>query len=73
MAMQDIGRQPIPISQRRTDLLFVAFFLLNLGFITYQGESWILDSPEGVCPGQAWSEYPATSVLFSMWCILSSW
>jgi hypothetical protein len=25
----------------------------------------MLDSPEGVCPGQAPFEYPATSVLFS--------
>jgi len=25
----------------------------------------MLDSPEGVCPGQARFEYPATSVLFS--------
>jgi len=25
----------------------------------------MLDSPEGVCPGQAQFEYPATSVLFS--------
>jgi CubicO group peptidase (beta-lactamase class C family) len=33
----------------------------------YQGESWMLDSSEGVCPGQARFEYPATSVLFSMW------
>ena len=33
--MQDTRRQPIPISQRRTDQLFVAFFLLNFGFITY--------------------------------------
>jgi hypothetical protein len=32
----------------------------------YQGESWMLDSPEGVCPGQARFEYPATSVLFSI-------
>src|SRR5215211_7321374 len=31
---------------------------------SYQGETWILDSPEGVCAGQAWSEYPATFVLF---------
>jgi hypothetical protein len=30
-----------------------------------QGESWMLDSPEGVCAGQARFEYPATSVLFS--------
>ena len=26
----------------------------------------MLDSSEGVCPGQARFEYPATSVLFSM-------
>jgi hypothetical protein len=25
----------------------------------------MLDSPEGVCPGQGRFEYPATSVLFS--------
>jgi hypothetical protein len=25
----------------------------------------MLDSPEGVCAGQSWSEYPATSVPFS--------
>jgi hypothetical protein len=30
-----------------------------------QGESWMLPSPEGICPGQARFEYPATSVLFS--------
>jgi hypothetical protein len=27
----------------------------------------MLDSPEGVCAGQAGLEYPATSVLFSNW------
>jgi hypothetical protein len=32
---------------------------------SYQGESRMLDSLEGVCPGQARFEYPATSVLFS--------
>jgi hypothetical protein len=31
----------------------------------YQGESWMLDSPEGVCPGQTGLEYPATFVPFS--------
>jgi hypothetical protein len=31
----------------------------------YQGETWVLDSPEGVCGGQARFEYPATFVLFS--------
>jgi hypothetical protein len=30
-----------------------------------QGESWMLDSLEGICPGQAGLEYPATSVPFS--------
>jgi hypothetical protein len=32
----------------------------------YQGESWVLDPPESVCARQAWSEHPATSVLFSI-------
>jgi hypothetical protein len=32
---------------------------------SYQGETWMLDSPEGVCAGQAPFEYPATSVFFS--------
>jgi hypothetical protein len=31
-----------------------------------QGETWILDSPEGVCAGQVRFEYAATFVLFSM-------
>jgi hypothetical protein len=30
-----------------------------------RGETWILDSPEGVCAGRARFEYPATFVLFS--------
>jgi hypothetical protein len=30
----------------------------------YQGETWMLDSPEGVYAGQTGFEYPATSVLF---------
>jgi hypothetical protein len=32
---------------------------------SYQGETWMLDSPAGVCAGQVLFEYPATSVLFS--------
>jgi hypothetical protein len=32
---------------------------------TYQGETWILDSSQGVWGSQARSEYPATFVLFS--------
>jgi hypothetical protein len=31
----------------------------------YEGESRMLDSPEGICAGQAGFEYPATSVPFS--------
>jgi hypothetical protein len=31
----------------------------------YQGETWIVDSPEGVYAGQAGFKYPATSVPFS--------
>ncbi|MDB4966541.1 MAG: hypothetical protein JWN44_2230 [Myxococcales bacterium] len=27
--------QPIPLSARRYDLLFIAFFIVNIGFITY--------------------------------------
>jgi len=30
-----------------------------VGGTIYQGEIWILDPPEGVCPGQARFEYPA--------------
>jgi hypothetical protein len=32
---------------------------------SYQGETWILDSPEGACAGQGRFEYLATFVLFS--------
>jgi hypothetical protein len=35
--------------------------------LAYQGETWILDSPEGVRAGQARFDYPATFVLFSKW------
>jgi hypothetical protein len=34
---------------------------------TYQGESRMLDSSEGVCAGQVGLEFPATSVPFSNW------
>jgi EXPERA (EXPanded EBP superfamily) len=33
--MEGTRRQPIPISERRIDLLFVAFFVVNFGLITY--------------------------------------
>ena len=39
---------------------------LHRAYRNYQGETWMLDSPEGVCPGQAPFEYPATSVRFSI-------
>jgi hypothetical protein len=35
MAMEGAPRQRVPIGRRRVDLVFVAFFLLNLGLITY--------------------------------------
>jgi hypothetical protein len=35
IAMDGMRRQPVPIGRRRTDLVFVAFFLLNVAFITY--------------------------------------
>ena len=53
MAMQDSPRQPIPIRQRRLDLLFVAFFLLNFGFITY-----VVDLEQVVIAGPARFSYP---------------
>jgi hypothetical protein len=33
----------------------------------------MLDSPEGVCAGQAGFEYPATSVPFSNYFALKKW
>jgi hypothetical protein len=53
MAMQDSPRQPIPISQRRVDLGFVAFFLLNFGFITY-----VVDLEQLVIADPARFSYP---------------
>jgi hypothetical protein len=53
MAMQDSPRRPIPIRQRRLDLLFVAFFLLNFGFITY-----VVDLEQVVIAGPARFSYP---------------
>ena len=37
----------LPLSERRIDLLFIAFFLLNLGFITYivDLEQLVIDDP----------------------------
>jgi EXPERA (EXPanded EBP superfamily) len=46
-------RRPIPLARRRRDLLFVAFFLLNLGFITY-----IVDLEQLVIADPAHFSYP---------------
>jgi hypothetical protein len=35
MTMEDERRRPVPISERRGDLVFLAFFLVNVAFITY--------------------------------------
>jgi hypothetical protein len=43
----------------------VSQVVLNRRCRSYQGETWMLDSPEGVCAGQAPFENPATSALFS--------
>jgi len=41
------ARVPIPLSERRIDLVFVAFFILNLAFITYivDLEQIVIDDP----------------------------
>ncbi len=40
-------RSPIPLSERRIDWLFIAFFVLNFTFITYQVdlEQLVIDDP----------------------------
>jgi hypothetical protein len=53
MAVEGTRWQPIPISQRRIDLLFVAFFLLNFGFITY-----VVDLEQLVIADPARFSYP---------------
>ena len=47
------ARRPIPLSRRKGDLLFLAFFLLNLGFITY-----IVDLEQIVIANPAHFAYP---------------
>jgi hypothetical protein len=47
-------RQVVPLSQRRGDILIVAFFLLNLCFITY-----IVDFEQLVIPDPTHFVYPA--------------
>lgn len=46
--MSTAGRVPIPLSERRLDLLFVGFFCLNLLVITYQIdlEQLVIADPE---------------------------
>ena len=41
-------RTPVPLSRRRIDILFVAFFILNFSFITYivDIEQIIIDNPQ---------------------------
>ncbi len=48
-----MNRQVIPLSQRRGDVLIVAFFLLNLCFITY-----IVDFEQLVIPDATHFTYP---------------
>ncbi len=40
-------RSPIPLSERRIDVLFIGFFVLNIGFITYlvDLEQLVIDDP----------------------------
>ena len=40
-------RSPIPLSERRSDWLFIGFFILNISFITYQVdlEQLVIDDP----------------------------
>jgi hypothetical protein len=47
------ARVPIPLSLRRLDLLFIAFFLLNLFFITY-----IVDIEQIIIPDPVHFQYP---------------
>lgn len=47
------ARRPIPLRLRRYDLLFLAFFAINLGFITY-----IVDIEQIIIPDAAHFAYP---------------
>jgi hypothetical protein len=46
-------RAPLPLKRRKGDLIFIAFFLLNLGFITY-----IVDLEQLVIPDPRHFSYP---------------
>ena len=48
-----MNRQPIPLSQRRGDILIIAFFLVNLLFITY-----VVDLEQVIIPNVAHFTYP---------------
>jgi hypothetical protein len=48
-----MNRQTIPLSQRRGDILIIAFFLINLLFITY-----LVDLEQVVIPNTAHFTYP---------------
>ncbi len=51
--MKEAGRIPIPLRRRRPDLLFVAFFLFNLLFITY-----LVDIEQIIIPDPSHFQYP---------------
>jgi len=48
-----VNRQIIPLSQRRGDILIIAFFLVNLLFITY-----VVDLEQVIIPNTAHFTYP---------------
>ena len=48
-----MNRQTIPLSQRRGDILIIAFFLVNLLFITY-----IVDLEQAIIPNVSHFTYP---------------
>lgn len=50
---QSAARRVVPLWRRRRDLLFVGFFLLNLGFITY-----IVDVEQLIIADPAHFQYP---------------
>ncbi|HET8662667.1 MAG TPA: emopamil-binding family protein [Micromonosporaceae bacterium] len=50
--MTERARQPVPLRERRVDLLFLAFFVVNLCFITYvvDLEQLVIDDPASFDP-----------------------
>jgi hypothetical protein len=53
MVSNDSGRARLPLRQRRWDLVFVAYYLLNATFITY-----IVDIEQLIIPDPANFDYP---------------